>query len=78
MSSACGPASRKSSRRIEDLRTCIGKVAQELGPIRVLLNNAGNDDRHHFASVTPAYWDDRIAVNLKHLFFAAQAAHPQM
>jgi NAD(P)-dependent dehydrogenase (short-subunit alcohol dehydrogenase family) len=65
-------------RRIEDLRTCIGKVAQELGPIRVLLNNAGNDDRHHTADVTVEYWDDRIAVNLRHQFFAAQAVRPLM
>jgi NAD(P)-dependent dehydrogenase (short-subunit alcohol dehydrogenase family) len=27
-------------------------------------------------TVTPAYWDDRIAVNLKHQFFAAQAVLP--
>jgi NAD(P)-dependent dehydrogenase (short-subunit alcohol dehydrogenase family) len=29
-------------------------------------------------SVTPEYWDDRIAVNLKHQFFAAQAVLPDM
>ena len=28
--------------------------------------------------VTPEYWDDRIAVNLKHQFFAAQAVLPDM
>ena len=56
----------------------MARVGRELGPIRVLVNNAGNDDRHHFADVTPAYWDDRVAVNLRHQFFAAQAAYPQM
>jgi NAD(P)-dependent dehydrogenase (short-subunit alcohol dehydrogenase family) len=44
----------------------------------VLLNNAGNDDRHEFATVTPEYWDERIAVNLRHLFFTAQAAAVSM
>jgi NAD(P)-dependent dehydrogenase (short-subunit alcohol dehydrogenase family) len=65
-------------RDIAALQAAIQRVGQELGLIRVLVNNAANDDRHHFAKVTPAYWDDRIAVNLRHQFFAAQAAHPQM
>ena len=37
-----------------------------------------DDTRHDFDQVTPAYWDDRLAVNLRHAFFAAQAVHPQM
>lgn len=65
-------------RDIDALQLAIREVGEEFGPIRVLVNNAGNDDRHHFAEVTPAYWDDRVAVNLKHQFFAAQAVHPQM
>ena len=63
---------------IAALQGAVARVGRELGPIRVLVNNAGNDDRHHFADVTPAYWDDRVAVNLRHQFFAAQAAYPQM
>ena len=65
-------------RDIEALRGCIETARQQLGPIRVLLNNAGNDDRHATADVTVAYWDDRIAVNVRHQFFAAQAVRPQM
>jgi len=48
------------------------------GPIDVLVNNAANDDRHQIGDVTPAYWDDRIAVNLRHLFFCTQAVVPGM
>ena len=48
------------------------------GPIRALINNAGNDDRHQTADETVADWDDRMAVNLRHQFFAAQAVRPQM
>jgi D-xylose 1-dehydrogenase len=46
---------------------------EKAGPVDVLVNNAGNDDRHHFADITPAYWDDRMAVNLKHMLFCAKA-----
>lgn len=46
--------------------------------IDILINNAANDDRHVVSDVTPAYWDQRMAVNLRHLFFAAQAVAPAM
>ncbi|MEM7731002.1 MAG: SDR family oxidoreductase, partial [Pseudomonadota bacterium] len=41
-------------------------------------NNAGNDDRKPAADVTPADWDDRMAVNLRHQFFASQAVLPDL
>jgi NAD(P)-dependent dehydrogenase (short-subunit alcohol dehydrogenase family) len=60
------------------LKATLEAIAAEIGPIEVLINNAANDDRHSLAEVTPAYWDDRIAVNLRHLYFAAQAVAPGM
>jgi NAD(P)-dependent dehydrogenase (short-subunit alcohol dehydrogenase family) len=63
---------------IEALRAAIGEARDKLGPIRVLVNNAAHDQRHSIDSVTPEFWDDRIAVNLKHQFFAAQAVHKDM
>ena len=48
------------------------------GAFDVLVNNAANDDRHKFEEVTEEYWDDRLAVNLKHQFFCAQAVVPGM
>lgn len=65
-------------RDIEALRAAIGQVREALGPITVLVNNAANDQRHPIDEVTPEYWDDRVAVNLKHQFFAAQAVYPDM
>lgn len=56
----------------------LAEVGARLGPIRVLVNNAGRDDRHPMEEVTSEYWDERIALNLKHYFFAIQAVAPAM
>lgn len=56
----------------------VDDIARQLGGLRVLVNNAANDDRHPIESVTPEYWDHRLAVNLRHQFFAAQAAIPHL
>jgi NAD(P)-dependent dehydrogenase (short-subunit alcohol dehydrogenase family) len=63
---------------IPALRVAIGEIRSALGPITVLINNAANDQRHSIDEVTPEYWDDRMAINLKHQFFAAQAIYPDM
>jgi hypothetical protein len=44
----------------------------------VLVNNAGRDDRHTMEDVTSEFWDERLALNLKHYFFAIQAVAPGM
>ena len=56
----------------------IDRVVAADGPITVLVNNAANDDRHTLDEVTPDYFDDRIAVNLRHQLFAVQAVHRAM
>jgi NAD(P)-dependent dehydrogenase (short-subunit alcohol dehydrogenase family) len=63
---------------IDALRGAIASARREVGPIAVLVNNAARDDRHATLDVTPQYFDDRIAVNLKHVFFASQAVLPDM
>ena len=63
---------------IAALQQAVVDVAAHFGPAQVLVNNAGSDDRHRLAEVTPAYWDDRMAMNLRHQFFAAQAVAPGM
>lgn len=69
---------RSDVRDIDALQGAIADAGRELGPVRVLVNNAARDDRHTLEAVTPAYWDDNLAVNLRHHFFAAQAVAPQM
>lgn len=65
-------------RDIDALRASVQAVSKKLGPIRVLVNNAARDDRHTLDSVTSEYFDERIATNLKHQLFAAQAVATQM
>src|ERR1019366_9466334 len=48
------------------------------GPIDILVNNAASGDRQKLENITPDYWDDRIAVNLRHMLFAAKAVAPGM
>ncbi len=63
---------------IPALQAGVKKVRAAHGPIEILINNAAHDERHATEAVTPAYWDERIAVNLKHQFFTAQAVLPDM
>ncbi len=59
-------------------QAAIGGFAEAHGAALALVNNAANDQRHNWQEVTPEFWDSRIAVNLRHAFFAAQAVLPGM
>ena len=63
---------------ISALKNAIQQVEGEFGAVRVLINNAANDERHNPEEVTPEYWENRLKVNLNHHFFAAQAVQPKM
>jgi NAD(P)-dependent dehydrogenase (short-subunit alcohol dehydrogenase family) len=65
-------------RDVAAYQAVLARAAAALGPIRVLVNNAGRDDRHTMEEVTPEFWDERLALNLKHYFFAIQAVAPGM
>src|SRR2546425_12266282 len=64
-------------RDIAALQAAIEKIRIELGDIGVLINKGANDERHKVEQVTPAYWAERLAGNLRHMFFAAQTVAPQ-
>lgn len=59
---------------LDALAAAFAAIDADSGGIDILLNNAANDDRHGIDEVTSAYWDNRMAVNLRHQFFCAQAA----
>ncbi|UIJ73275.1 SDR family NAD(P)-dependent oxidoreductase [Aurantimonas sp. HBX-1] len=65
-------------RDIAALRQAFEALAKAHGAATVLVNNAARDDRHGWQDVTPEYFDERIATNLRHMFFAIQAAAPGM
>jgi NAD(P)-dependent dehydrogenase (short-subunit alcohol dehydrogenase family) len=65
-------------RDISALQAAIAKAGKTHGPIGTLVNNAANDQRHDWKDVTPDYWDERMATNLRPMFFAIQAVVPQM
>ena len=63
---------------ISALKKSVKLVEQELGAVRVLVNNAANDQRHEPEDVTLEYWEERLKLNLNHQFFASQAVQPEM
>lgn len=65
-------------RDIDAMKSAIAKLEADHGAFSVLVNNAAHDDRHDWKDVTPDYWDERQATNLRHQFFAIQAVAPGM
>jgi NAD(P)-dependent dehydrogenase (short-subunit alcohol dehydrogenase family) len=65
-------------RDVSAYQAVLREAIARLGAVRVLINNAGRDDRHAMEDVTSELWDDRLALNLKHYFFAIQACAPAM
>ena len=65
-------------RDIAALQAAFATLADRIGPATILVNNAARDDRHDWREVTAEYWDERMATNLRHMFFAIQAVAPGM
>jgi D-xylose 1-dehydrogenase len=65
-------------RDIAALQAAVRDAATALGDFAVLVNNVASDDRHTLESVTPAYYDDRMAINERPALFTIQAVVPGM
>ena len=65
-------------RDINWLKRSVDELKDSLGAATVLVNNAARDDRHNWKEVTQDYYDERIATNLRHMFFMTQAVAPGM
>lgn len=65
--------------RSADVRQLVNRAAQELGPINILVNNAGSlVDRLKLLELTEERWDYVMDLNLKSAFLCAQAVAPSM
>jgi D-xylose 1-dehydrogenase len=65
-------------RDIDALKRAFAALTAKQGPAQVLVNNAARDDRHKWGEVTEEFFDERIASNIRHMFFAMQAVAPAM
>jgi D-xylose 1-dehydrogenase len=65
-------------RNIDQLKSSMLALKAKIGAADILVNNAAHDQRHTWQEMTPEYWDERMAVNLRHMFFAIQAVAPDM
>jgi D-xylose 1-dehydrogenase len=66
---------------LKDLHSLTGileAIQERAGAVRVLVNNAANDERHEMEEVTPEYWRERLATNLDHYFFCIQGVARRM
>lgn len=81
-------AIRKSGRRAlaiqadisksDEVKRMVAQIERELGPVNVLVNNAGMARQLNLENIEEADWDEHINVNLKSAFLVTQAVLPQM
>ncbi|MDN3519947.1 SDR family NAD(P)-dependent oxidoreductase [Halomonas ramblicola] len=65
-------------RDVAALRAALDEAGEALGPIRTLVNNAANDERHDWRELSVNDWDERMSLNLRPMFFAIQAVAERM
>ena len=63
---------------IPALQAVMAELADKLGDFDILVNNAANDQRHQAQDVTLEYWNERIAINQRPMFFTCQAVFEGM
>lgn len=63
---------------IPQLKKVLAEIITTFGSIAVLVNNAGNDERHDTLTLREEQWRAIQAINLDQQFFAAQAVIPSM
>jgi 3-oxoacyl-[acyl-carrier protein] reductase len=62
----------------EQVKKMVALTEKELGPVSILVNNAGMIRPQKPEEITEADWDEHIIVNLKSAFLVTQAVLPKM
>jgi acetoin reductase-like protein len=73
-----GLAARLDVSRAEESHALVGRIVGQYGHLDVLVNNAGIGLIKEVWTTTPEEWDRIFAVNVRGLFFMAQAAAEPM
>jgi 3-oxoacyl-[acyl-carrier protein] reductase len=62
----------------KDVARIVAFVEQELGPVSILVNNAGIATPRAIDTISEKDWDETLAINLKSVFLVTQAVLPRM
>lgn len=71
-------AIRADSHSPEDIRNAVAKTVATFGGIHILVNNAGVFNANHIEHFTLEDYEDSMAVNVRAVFVASQAAAQHM
>ena len=63
---------------IEEVNAAVEKIKIALGPIDILINNAGTGTFGKFLELEPAVWENMIKVNLFGVYYTTRAVLPEM
>lgn len=63
---------------LDEITKAVESIKSELGPIDILLNNAGISKFGGFMELTPEEWTNIIDVNLKGVYYTTHAVLPEM
>jgi 3-oxoacyl-[acyl-carrier protein] reductase len=61
-----------------EVAALLAQVRRDLGPVAILVNNAGITRPEPIDQITEQSWDEVLAINLKSVFLVTQAALPDM
>lgn len=71
-------ALRMDVRDPESVREAVNTVAEDLGGLDILINNAGSFEKAALESLTVEQWDAMQQTNTRGPFLVSQAAHPHL
>jgi 3-oxoacyl-[acyl-carrier protein] reductase len=62
----------------KEVARMVAFVEQELGPVSILINNAGIATARTIDTISEKDWDETLSINLKSVFLVTQAVLPRM